>query len=305
MKSRWSRLLAALGMSLAFGTLSHAASPALDAQLAAIKKATAAVAAKAPAGAVTDAPHIWRVNDVGLTFTDCPEGCPAMVVIPAGAYTMGAAPTGPEAEGPQHRVAIRYALGVGKYPVTFDQWDACVAAGGCNGYKPGDAGWGRGNRPVVNVSIPDAQAYAAWLSAKTGHAYRLLSEAEYEYANRAGSTTLHWWGDDVGKGRADCASCGSMWDLAQTAPVGSFAPNPFGLYDTSGNIWEWIQDCWNDDFKAAPLDGSVWKTGNCTRIPMRGGSWAVTPKYVSSTSRYGRTVGDRDASLGFRVARVL
>ena len=153
-------------------------------------------------------------------------------------------------EGPQHPVTIARPFAVGRYEVTFDEWDACVAEGGCNGYKPSDEGWGRGRRPVINVSWDDAQAYVTWLSKKTGKSYRLLSGAEYEYAMRAGTQTVYPWGDTIGTNNANCHSCGSQWDAKQTAPVGSFAANGFGLYDMVGNVREWTEDCYHDDTSA-------------------------------------------------------
>ena len=138
------------------------------------------------------------------------------------------------------------------------------ADGGCNGYKPADEGWGRGRRPVINVSWDDATAYANWLSKKTGKPYRLLSGAEYEYATRAGTQTAYPWGDAVGTNNANCHSCGSQWDARQTAPVGSFPPNGFGLYDMVGNVREWTEDCYHDTYSDAPKDGSAWiEGGNC------------------------------------------
>ena len=132
---------------------------------------------------------------------------------------------------------------VGVCPVMFDEWDACASAGGCGGYRPDDRGWGRGRRPVIDVSWRDAQSYVAWLSRETGEAYRLLSESEWEYAARAETATRYWWGDDIGRNRANCNVCGSRWDDESTAPAGSFAANVFGLHDVHGNVFEWVQDC--------------------------------------------------------------
>src|SRR5205823_12154354 len=137
--------------------------------------------------------------------------------------------------------------------------------GGCDGYKPSDYGWGRGRRPVINVSWDDAKAYAAWLANRTGKAYRLLSEAEWEYAARAGTTTVYFWGDAIGNNNANCDGCGSQWDKRQTAPVGSFKSNAFGLYDMAGNVWQWVQDCYHADYQGAPTAGSEWTSGDCSR----------------------------------------
>ena len=195
--------------------------------------------------------------------------------------------------------------------LTFADWDACVAGGGCNGYKPADQGWGRGQQPVINVNWDDAQAYVAWLSQVTGKTYRLLSEAEYEYAARAGTTTAYPWGDDIklnGTTMANCNGCGSQWDNKQTAPVGSFPPNKFGLYDMVGNVWEWTEDCVHQNYNGAPTDGSAWleaNGGDCGNHVLRGGSWVATPDYVRSAVRSGYSTVARNAATGFRVGRML
>ena len=240
-------------------------------------------------------------------FKECDQ-CPEMVVVPAGSFTMGspASELGRDIdEGPQHNVTIAKPFAVARFPVTFDEWDACVADGGCNGYKPGDQGWGRGRRPVINVSWDGATAYAAWLSHKTGKAYRLLTEAEWEYAARAGSTTAYYWGDKIGKANANCNGCGSKWDNVQTAPVGSFAPNMFGLYDMAGNVWQWVDDCYHDNYDGAPTGGLAWTSGDCSRRVVRGGSWISDPRLLRSAGRFWNIHDDRGNLLGFRVARTL
>ena len=180
----------------------------------------------------------------GQNFRDCNDGCPDMVVVPAGSFMMGSDEFG---RAPQHRVTIRKPFGVGKFEVTFAEWEACVAGRGCS-YNPDDNRWGRGKHPVTSVSWDDAKQYVAWLSRKTGKTYRLLTEAEWEYAARAGSTTLYSWGDDIGRGNAHCSGCGSPFDENRPAPVGSFKPNAFGLYDMHGNVWEWVEDCREMDY---------------------------------------------------------
>ena len=182
--------------------------------------------------------------EAGAVFRDCPE-CPEMVVVPAGSFMMGSPASEKDRdddEGPVHRVnrvTIAAPFAVGVYEVTFDEWDACVRGGGCGGYRPVDAGWGRGRRPVINVNWEDVRTYVDWLSRETGKDYRLLSEAEWEYAARAGTTTRYHWGDDIGRNRANCYytydGCGDSWD--HTAPVGSFGANGFGLHDMHGNVW--------------------------------------------------------------------
>jgi formylglycine-generating enzyme required for sulfatase activity len=231
----------------------------------------------------------------GAVFRDSPD-TPEMVVIPAGEFMMG--------EGTQHKVTIARPFAVGKYPLTFDEWDACVKAGGCK-HKPEDAGWGRGNRPVINVTWEDAQAYVAWLSKKTGKPYRLLSEAEWEYAARAGTTTRYPWGDEPGTNRANFRGSGSQWSGKQTAPVGSFEPNAFGLYDMIGNVWEWLQDCWNDSYDGAPTDGSAWESGDCGRRVVRGGSWGYGPESARVADRIRSNPTIRIIDQGFRLARTL
>ena len=245
----------------------------------------------------------------GSRFRDCPE-CPEMVVVPAGSFLMGS----PESEedrwdreGPVHRVAFARAFAAGVYEVTFDEWDACVSDGGCGGYRPEDIlNWGRGVRPVIRVSWEDAQMYVRWLSRKTGEEYRLLSESEWEYVARAGTRTRYWWGDGIGRNRATCYTCGSRWDdLGQTAPVGSFSANAFGLYDVHGNVWEWVEDCRNDSYNGAPSDGSAWESGDCGWRMLRGGHWGSVPRYLRSAMRSWSRPDYRTFSAGFRVARTL
>ena len=196
--------------------------------------------------------------------------------------------------------------------MTFNEWDACVAAGGCDGYKPPDEGWGRGNRPVVNVSWDDAKAYVAWLVKKTGKPYRLLSEAEYEYTARAGTKTPYPWGVTIGKNNANCFECGSQWDDKETAPVGSFAANRFGVYDMLGNVQEWTEDCSHSSYKGAPTDGSPWISKKCwdDRRVVRGGSWSDLISILRSARRSWYHAdkywsNTQFSDLGFRVARTL
>jgi formylglycine-generating enzyme required for sulfatase activity len=242
-----------------------------------------------------------------------------MVVVPAGEFVMGS-PDGKDGttkaeegrydnEGPQHRVAFAHSFAVAENDVTFDEWDACVSVGGCPRTVV-DYGFGRGSRPVVGVSFDDARQYAAWLSSMTGATYRLPSEAEWEYAARAGTTTAYFWGEEIGEGRANCNGCGSQWDNQQTSPVGSFKPNAFGLYDMAGNVWQWVEDCYHQSYQdpdntTAPSDGSVWTTGYCSRRVIRGGSWYNNPRGLRSAVRVGTTPDSRTDGLGFRVARTL
>ena len=213
-------------------------------------------------------------------------------------------------EGPVHRVTFARSFAVGVYEVTFAEWDACVADGGCRGYRPDDR-WGRGRHPVINVGWNDVQLYVAWLTRKTGRSYRLLSEAEWEYAARAGTTTRYWWGDDILADRANCRGCGSRWDNEQTAPVGSFYANAFGLYDVHGNVEEWVADCRNSNYTGAPTDGSAWTTGDCGARVGRGGSYANAYWNTRSAHRSFYLVPRdgvqrrRAINIGFRVARTI
>lgn len=230
--------------------------------------------------------------EVGRVFRDCPE-CPEMVVVPAGQTYLASG----------RNVTIAAPFAVGKFEVTFAEWDAaCVAQVGC-GHRPDDRGWGRGRQPVMNVNWYDAQQYVAWLSRKTGKSYRLLSEAEWEYAAQAGSGREQL--AQPGANEANCYGCGSRWDNKQTAPVGSFAANAFGLHDMLGNVWEWTADCWNPSQAGAPADGSARLSGRCSDRVLRGGSSSVLPEYASSVDRFGITAGDRYVFYGFRVARTL
>ena len=241
------------------------------------------------------------------TFQECDKDCPEMVALPPGAFTMGSSEQEKghsSDESPQHAVTVPNAFAISKYLVTFDDWDACVKVGGCPPLSDGE--FGRGKMPVVNVNWNDARQYVAWLSLMTGKWYRLLTEAEWEYAERAGTTSAYFWGDEVGIGNAVCIGCGSKWDNKQTAPVGSFQPNGFGLYDMLGNVWEWTEDCYHDSLDGAPTDGSAW-TDNCKqgRRAVRGGGWDSYAVHLRSADRDRISIGTRINDLGFRVARTL
>jgi len=239
-------------------------------------------------------------HEPGEVFRDCAD-CEELVVVPPGEYDMGS-PDKPS-EGPVHRVVIGKPFAIGRREVTFAEWDQCVAASACK-YSPSDQGWGRGERPVINISWDDAQEFIAWLSKKTGQAYRLPSEAEWEYAARGGANSPYWWGKEVGTGRAKCEDCGGD-GARQTVPTGSFRPNAFGLYDTAGNAAEWVQDCWNPTYRGAPRDGSAWTTGDCSLRVLRGGSFANKATYLRSAARFRYDHDVRYYANGFRVARDL
>ena len=241
----------------------------------------------------------------GTIVQDC-EVCPELVVAPAGAFRMGDLSGGGDAdEGPVRRVTIPRPFAIGRYETTFAQWDACAAAGACR-QGVDDVGFGRGERPVILVTREDARTYAAWLSKLTGKPFRLPSEAEWEYVARAGSETKYPWGNEVGRGHANCDGCGSRWDDVRTAPVGSFPANGFGVHDAIGNVYEWVEDCGRYSYDGAPSDGSVREPhGACTQRMMRGGSWLSLPRASRPANRVRSPVGYQDVNIGFRVARDL
>ena len=250
----------------------------------------------------------------GEGFRDCAT-CPLMVAVPAGSFSMGGpeseAPYSSSDERPQRTVSV-HALAASAFEVTFAEWDRCVAEGGCGGYSPDDEGWGRGDRPVVNVSWHDAQRYVGWLSRKTGQTYRLPTEAEWEYAARADTTTPFHTGGTISPQQANfyggcqyaSGDCPGGLYREQTVPTGSFAPNAFGLYDVHGNVWEWVQDCYGS-YQNAPADGSASEDGNCAYRIVRGGSWFSKPWVLRSANRNGGSPGERHDDLGFRVVRML
>ncbi len=260
-------------------------------------------------------------------FRDCPD-CPEMVVIPAGRFVMGSPKNEAgrfDTEGPQHTVSLRW-FALSRYDVTVEQYAAFVRetdhetapcdwpdgiAWDSSGFIPPD--------PVVCVSWKDAQAYIAWLNGKVGKRggksaagggpYRLPSEAEWEYAARAGTETARWWGSVIGTGNANCNGCGSRWDNLRLSPVGSFKPNAFGLYDMLGDVWQWTADCWNESYVGAPADGNAWTAGDCSKRVLRGGSWSNLPKFIRSAARIGDDAThhgyDYATYAGFRVAMTL
>ena len=279
-----------------------------------------------------------RASDgVEREFKEC-SVCPAMVGIPAGSFTMGSPANEAgrfDTEGPPHEVAVK-AFALGKYHVTTEEFLVFLKE---TGYQPAPCNrilkltWrstGRGlayppfvgqpsHWPAVCLDWKDAQAYVAWLNAKVKKErpalagregpYRLPSEAEWEYAARAGTTTARWWGDQLGVANANCNGCGSRWDYSVLAEVDSFAANPFGLYGMLGNAWQWTEDCWHESYLSAPTDGSAWSEKTCAKHVVRGGSWNNLPVFVRSAARSGSEPngGEYDYSsvAGFRVARTL
>ena len=232
-----------------------------------------------------------------------------MVVIPAGTFQMGCV-SGHDCDDleipvhPVHAVTISRPFALSRHEVTFDEYDRFAAATGRS--LPDDEGWGRGTRPVINVSWDDAQAYVSWLSSETGVPYRLPSEAEWEYAARAGTTTAYWWGNEIGSNRANCDGCGSRWDDEMTAPVGSFGANAWDLHDMHGNVSEWVEDCWHETYAGAPADGSAWTAGgDCGVRVSRGGSRISSPRNIRAASRGGGGARGGFSFNGFRVATTL
>ena len=239
-----------------------------------------------------------------------------MVVIPSGTFIMGdLSGEGVAAERPVHSVTVP-AFKLGKYEVTFAQWDACVADGGCGGYTPDDEGWGRDYRPIISVSWDDIQAFISWLNARTGGDYRLPTEAEWEYAARSGSTTKYHFGNDESRlchygNHADiCMPLGwhneSCSDgESRSAMVGSYRPNSYGLYDMHGNVMERVEDCWHYNYEGAPSDGGAWISDDCGSHVVRSGSWWNGLAYLHSAARSWSNRSDRDIALGFRLAKDL
>ena len=222
--------------------------------------------------------------------------CPKMVVLPPGSFMMGSPAEEKgrdDNEGPYHKTTITYSFAVGVYEVTFNEWDYCVQQGGCPSYRPDDKGRGRGERPVINVLWHDAKSYVRWLSRKTKQSYRLLSEAEWEYAARAGTDTPFHFGNTISANQANyngnyTYGSGERGKYRGKAiAAGSFPANKFGLHDMHGNVWEWVEDCWHESYKGAPTDGSAWiARGDCNERVIRGGSWNDKPGYLRSAHRY-------------------
>ena len=290
-----------------------------------------------------------RTPAPGTSFRDCSNGCPEMVVVQQGRFTMGAPAGEEERENlpkerrghsvPQHLVTIRHKFAIAKFDVTRDEYaqfvaetnrpdpDSCVTLNASGTFIATNGNWHSpgfpqtGRDPVVCVGWDDAQAYVSWLSAKTGHVYRLPTEAEWEYAARAGTTTARYFSDnpaefcrhtnvgdlDYGEqhpGDSGVLACRDGY--AFTSPVGSFPPNQFGLYDMLGDVMNMTEDCWNANYSGAPIDGAAWLTGECSRRVVHGGSWDMDLSGARSANRrIGVLTSHRNTSLGFRVARTL
>ncbi len=241
-----------------------------------------------------------RITDLS-TFREC-DDCPVMVALPDGRFSMGSA-NGAGTERPVRDVTIGQPFAIGKYEVTVAEWKACAKAGACRDVgdpEPGDA-----ERPMQNVSWPDAQAFVKWLSEATGMTYRLPSESEWEYAARGGESTRFWWGESAVKGRANCSECQDDWDRKKPSSIGAFDANPFGLHDMNGGVAEWVADCWIANYRGAPTDASARVSGNCAQRVLRGGSWRTKLDGVTSSSRFYYDSQVRYYTNGFRVAREL
>ena len=254
----------------------------------------------APAPVPTQAPASSRAAEGPALVQDC-ETCPHLVLVRPGSFVMGSAERFPF-EAPAHPVTLHKPFLIGQREVTFEEWDACVADGGC-AYAAPDRGAGRGARPASNLDWDDAQQYVAWLSRKTGKSYRLPTEAEWEFAARGGTTTSYYWGGSMEKGHAHCTGCNGPEPADNAVETGRYPPNPLGLYDVSGNVAEWVQDCWNDSYRGAPSDGSAWVKPRCQERVLRGGSFNNDPRYVRSASRYKYDYDVRFYANGLRVAR--
>ncbi|GMQ75625.1 MAG: hypothetical protein BMS9Abin01_0878 [Gammaproteobacteria bacterium] len=276
----------------------RAAAEAAAARKAAEKAAVEAAAAETARRAAQARAAGTKPSPVE-TFKDC-DTCPEMIALPAGSYIMGSN-GGDVSEAPAHTVKIGYPFAIGRFEITAAEWKACFTAGGCD-YRPKRKGM-TATSPVHNLSWLDAWQYVQWLSKKTGKKYRLPSEAEWEYAARAGTETEYWWGNAVGQGNANCKNCGGDWNRKRPAVVDAFAANAFGVQGMNGSVWEWVADCWFDSYKGAPHDGDARDRKDCQSRVLRGGSWRNDASYARSASRFNYDNDVRYVLNGFRVAR--
>ena len=251
----------------------------------------------APAPPAKSAREPGQVREI----KDCPA-CPTVIALPRGDFVMGSNTADPS-ERPAHPVSISRPFAIGKYEVTNEQWNACVAGGGCPRLAGGESA--PNNAPARDLSWDDARRYVAWLSKTSGKTYRLPTEAEWEYAARGGTATRYWWGDQMRAGNANCKGCGEPWQQDAPAEVGSFAANPYGLHDVNGSVWEWVGDCWHSSYRGAPADGRSWDEPNCRTRVIRGGSWREGADYMLSSTRFKYGASVRQSQNGFRVARDL
>ncbi|HEX7935811.1 MAG TPA: formylglycine-generating enzyme family protein, partial [Paraburkholderia sp.] len=279
---------------------SPASSAAPVARAASTPHPASAAAAAAPAVAAATQSAAARAPAAGES-RDC-AACPVMISLPPGSFQMGISNDDPS-EKPVHHVTIGAPFAIGKYEVTVEQWNACVAANACAKLTP-ESNTNKA-APARDLSWDDAQQYVKWLGKLTGKPYRLPTEAEWEYADRGGTATAYWWGDQMRKGNANCKDCGEPWHKEGPEPVGSFPPNPYGLYDMNGGVWEWTADCWHNSYQSAPADGRAWDSPGCDMRVIRGGSWREGGTYMLSATRFKYSAGVRQSQDGFRVVKDL
>ena len=258
-------------------------------------------AAAAPAPAPEPARPVSTPSQLqksGADIRDCPA-CPVLVAIAPGAFTMGSNSSDPS-EKPARRVTVDTPFAIGRTEVTVEQWNACVEAGAC----PRTTDTARTpTTPARDISWDDAQLYVKWLTKISGKPYRLPTEAEWEFAARAGSSSRYWWGEDMRRGSANCKDCGEPWQADGPTPVASFAANGFGLHDMNGSVWEWVEDCWHSSYKNAPADARAWAESFCTVRVIRGGSWRDGASYMPASTRFKYDASVRHSQNGFRVVR--
>jgi formylglycine-generating enzyme required for sulfatase activity len=252
---------------------------------------------------VTAPVHTPVLTHPAGSVSDC-DSCPDMVVLQPGSFNMGDE-HGDRSERPAHRVAIEKPYAIGKYEVTLAQWNACVANGACKALAATSAAGLTDKSPARDLSWNDAQNYVHWLSTLTGQHYRLPTEAEWEYAARAGTRSRYWWGEHMKPGMANCKGCGGDWNEEVPLNVDALPPNPFGIYGMNGGVWEWVEDCWHRSYDGAPTDGSAWTSSYCRENVIRGGSWRNDSTYAHSTSRFTYDTNVRFIANGFRVAKTL
>jgi formylglycine-generating enzyme required for sulfatase activity len=281
----------------------QATTPATPAPPAPQQSRPAAVATPAPAPAPAPAQPAAKTAPAAASgeSKDC-AACPVMISLSAGSFTMGSNSDDPS-EKPPHHVTLAAPFAIGKYEVTVEQWNACADANACprlsaenNSVK---------NAPARDLSWDDAQLYVKWLAKTTGKPYRLPTEAEWEYADRAGTTSKFWWGDQMRKGQANCKDCGDPWHKEGPESVGTFAANPYGLHDMNGSVWEWVSDCWHNSYQSAPNDGRTWDAPGCNMRVIRGGSWREGSDYMLTSTRFKYSQSVRQSQDGFRVAKDL
>jgi formylglycine-generating enzyme required for sulfatase activity len=276
------------------------ATPAAPAPQQQRRPAAAPTPGPAPATTPAQAP-VKTTSAASGENKDCAT-CPVMIALPAGSFTMGSNSDDPS-EKPPHHVTIAAPFAIGKYEVTVEQWNACADASACprlsaesNSVK---------NAPARDLSWDDAQLYVNWLAKTTGKPYRLPTEAEWEYADRAGTTSKYWWGEQMRKGQANCKDCGDPWHKEGPESVGTFAANPYGLHDMNGSVWEWVSDCWHNSYQGAPNDGRAWDAPGCNMRVIRGGSWREGGDYMLTSTRFKYSQSVRQSQDGFRVAKDL